>query len=280
MDFISFARCHGVEISDLRIGDGITRCPTADHPRSKNGAYMFDGRRGWVMDWSTGDAVQWWNDETAQPWTDAEKRAWAQRRQSARDQQRQRHVEAVKRAAAAIKSASRATHPYLEEKGHKEALCLVGAEGEMLVPMRDCMNDELLGLQVIRLVNNEWEKKMLPGMRAKGAAYRIGQKNSPETILVEGYATALSVDAAVQMQRLRMAVLVCFSAGNLAHVAGQIKSKAYVFADNDQSGTGQRVAAATGLPWVMSDVIGEDANDLHKRAGVMAVAKKILEVRR
>ena len=30
----------------------------------------------------------------------------------------------------------------------------------------------------------------------------------------------------------------------------------------------------------MSDVVGEDANDLHVRAGLMAVQKKIMEVRR
>ena len=75
-------------------------------------------------------------------------------------------------------------------------------------------------------------------------------------------------------------MLVCFSANNLEHVAPQVRGRAFVFADHDASGPGQRTAEATGLPWCMSPIEGEDANDLHQRAGLMAVCAQIMAVRR
>jgi putative DNA primase/helicase len=52
-----------------------------------------------------------------------------------------------------------------------------------------------------------------------------------------------------------------------------------VFADNDVSGVGETSAQKTGLAYVMSDVIGDDANDLHRKSGLIAVLKKVMEVR-
>ena len=72
-------------------------------------------------------------------------------------------------------------------------------------------------------------------------------------------------------------MVVCFSASNLIQVADQIKGRRYVFADNDESLTGQKAAEATGLPWVMADTVGWDANDLHMKMGLFAVVKKVME---
>ncbi len=85
---------------------------------------------------------------------------------------------------------------------------------------------------------------------------------------------------ALRQLRLNASVVVCFSAHNLTHVAVAMTGRRFVFADNDTSGTGQRAAVATGLPWTASPVDGEDANDLHARAGTMALAKLLMEVRR
>lgn len=60
----------------------------------------------------------------------------------------------------------------------------------------------------------------------------------------------------------------------------QLEGQAFVFADLDASGTGQRTAEATGLSWSMNLAAGEDANDLHPRAGLMAVCAQIMAVRR
>ena len=279
MDFRSFARAHGVEIRDLRLGDKIHRCPTSEHPGSSNGAYFFDGDRGWVQNWETGEPPQWWNDPSARPWGDADKREWALRRRVAEAEKNKEHATAAKHAARLIGTATKNTHSYLKAKGLTETQALVGEDGELLVPMRDFRDNALLGVQTIRLVDNEWEKKMLIGMRAKGAVLRMGPQSAQETFFCEGYATGLSIDLALRLLHLNASVMVCFSASNLTHVASSMIGKRFVFADNDASLTGEKSALATGLPWCMSDAAGEDANDLLVRAGVMAVAKKLMEVR-
>ena len=281
MEFISFARAHGVEIGRLEQGDRIYRCATTNHPKSTNGAYYFDGDRGWVQSWESGEGVQWWNSDKVTPWSDADKREWAARRHAAEASKRQTQADAAKRAQDMLSGAKLDAHGYLIEKGFPEAVGFVIDDGrELLIPMRDCVTNQLLGLQSIRVSENQWQKKMIYGMRAKGAVLRLGSNRANESYLVEGYSTALSVDAAVKMLRLNASVVVCFSAQNLVHVAEKLSGNRRVFADNDHSQTGQKAAEATGLPWVMADAVGEDANDLHRRAGVVAVAQKLMEVRR
>ena len=190
---------------------------------------------------------------------------------------------AAARAATLIKTCGIGTHPYLAEKGFAETRALVTEEGSLVIPMRDCVSDALTSAQIIRLVNNKWEKKNLPDGRARGALLRIGNPRASEAWLVEGYATGLSVDAALKLLRLSASVLVCFSAHNLAIVARSISGKRFVFADNDESRTGEHAAWDTGLPYAMADRPADrkkmDANDLHQSDGLMAVAKKIMEAR-
>lgn len=279
-DFIAFSRSCGLLIKALRSGNRIFRCPTETHPKSDNGAYFFDGDRGWCQNWETGEPVQWWNSDRATPWTDADKQKWKQQRRASEQERREAAQQAVAKAAGMIKGARTDTHPYLKYKSHPEARGLVLEDESLLIPMRDFRDNALLGAQVIKLVDNDWQKKMIYGMRAKGAAFRIGSNKSHETYFVEGYATGLSVDTALRLSRINASVLVCFSASNLQHIAMNTTGRRYIFADNDASQTGENAAKATGLPFCMSDVVGEDANDMHARNGVLAVAKKIMEVRR
>lgn len=225
----------------------------------------------------------WRDDGTLQPLSArqiAERRQASIERAAAADKEAEKeHAMAAARAATLLAACELANHPYLASKGFPDARALVDADGAMLVPMRDCLSGKLLGVQKIALIDNEWTKKMLPGMRAKGAICRIGNARSAELWFVEGYATGLSVDAALKLLRLSAAVVVCFSAGNLIYVAGKFTGRHYVFADNDASLTGERSAWKTGLPYAMAPTTGQDANDLHMAAGVMAVAKKIMEAR-
>lgn len=279
MNFVQFAQSHGVEINALRSGDRIWRCPTTTHPKSRNGAYYFDGRRGWVQAWDTGEPVQWWNDANATPWTDADKAEWARRRNAEQRRIAQRQREAAKRAQELLATCEHAPHNYLATKGFPDVSAMVTPDYAMVIPMRDVLTNDLLGAQVVAMENNAWEKKMLPGMRAKGAVLRMGPVRASESVLCEGFATGLSIDAAVKKLCIRAAVYVTFSANNLAHVAGLIGGKRYVFADNDESQAGERAACVTGLPWVASDTVGEDANDLHQRAGLMAVCRLLMTAR-
>lgn len=282
--FIDFARGHGLEIDPARFlaSERIRRCGTTDKPRSTNGAYHWDGERGWVFNWAAEARVQWFHDESAQPWTEAEKAAWKAKRQAMAAIQQDDYRRAAAHAAELIRSSTPGPHDYLAFKGFPDALGMTTADDALLVPMRHLESNTLQGAQLIRWDEpaRKWVKKMIPGMRAKGAVLRLGDRTTPETFLVEGYVTALSVHAALRSAGLRASVLVCFSANNLEFIAPQVRGRAFVFADHDASGTGQRVAEATGLPWCMSPVAGEDANDLHVRAGLMAVCQQIMFVRR
>ncbi len=92
--------------------------------------------------------------------------------------------------------------------------------------------------------------------------------------LCEGYATGLSIQAALAELHQQARVWVCFSAANLTYVAQYVPRPAFVFADNDENGVGEKAAQATGLPYCLS-VVG-DANDLHQARGVRAVADLML----
>ena len=280
-DFITFAQAHGVLIGDLYAGDRIRRCTTEQHPRKKNGAYFWDGVRGFVFNWSGEAKAQWYSDPNANPWTDAQKAEWQAKRRAMDAEHHRGQERAAMRAQELMRLSVPAEHNYLAIKGFPKALGMVQPDGSLLVPMRNVITNNVQGAQVIRWIEEgrRYEKKMLAGMKAKGAVLRLGGR-SGETVLVEGYATGLSVEAAARSVGLNAAVLVTFSDSNLVHVAPMVKGRAFVYADHDTSGAGERAAKETGLPYCMSDVEGEDANDQHQRTGLMAVCKKLMEVRR
>lgn len=280
-DFFRFAEAHGVLIKSLIPSGKIVRCATVLHPRSTNGAYMWDGQRGFVFAWDGPAEPQWFNDPSATPWTDAEKREFAQKRNLERQQLMQRQQRTAQNADAMVRAAVLGEHNYFHFKGLPDARGLIQADGSLLVPMRS-LAGALQGAQVIRWdhENRRYDKRMLPGMKAKGAVLRVGPPRASATFLCEGYATGLSIEMAVRQMRLNASVLVCFSDSNLAFVAPSVSGLKYVFADNDASGAGERAAKATGLQYCMSDVLGNDANDDHVQLGLMAVCQKLMNVRR
>ena len=283
MSFIDFARAHGVEVDPNRLypSERIKRCGTVEKPKSLNGAYFWDGQRGWVFDWSGEARTTWYEDPHAKPWTDEEKRQWALKRQSANTLKDASYENASKVAESILAMAELKEHNYLHIKGFPEEKGFV-VEDKLLIPMRNVVTNKLQGYQEIKWNEPErkYEKKMQFGMRAKNAVYRFGSKTSEETWLVEGYATGLSLHHAFRSMGSDASVVVCFSANNLVSVADQIKGQRYVFADHDESKTGERSAQQTGLPWTMADEVGHDANDLHMSGGLFALVGKIMELRR
>jgi putative DNA primase/helicase len=284
MSFATFARAHGLEVGEFHASERIQRCATTEHPRSKNGAFFFDGSRGWVFAWDGEARTQWYDDPNATPWTDEEKRAWAMRQEVAAADRQRKHENAARRAAMVLRSTVPSPHDYLLRKGLRDAQGLVMPKGELFVPMRRLSDNQLQGGQVIRWdeAERKWDKKMLPGMRAKGAVLRLGPPKAREACLCEGYATGLSIELAARQARLSLVVIVTFSDSNLVHVAGLMKDSAirrFVFADNDKSGAGERAAKDAGLPYCMSDREGEDANDVHARSGLMAVQRHLMQAR-
>lgn len=276
MTFIEFCRAHGLIVDSVDAGRWI-RVATTDHPRKKNGAYKWLGDVGFVQNHATMVDVDVWHPEAdAKPVDMARMHA-----KVAQHEQRMREgwARAAATAEGLIRSAKQATHGYLQIKGFEDTKGFVLEDESLLIPMRHLTTNAVVGAQIIRWLPDEmkYEKKMLPGMRAKGAVFRMGDKRATRTWLVEGYATGLTVECALRMLRLRDSVTVCFSAGNLIHVASQLSGAAAVFADNDESHAGERAAKETGLPYCMAGVVGHDANDMHQHKGIFEVASLMMD---
>jgi putative DNA primase/helicase len=282
MTFTEFATLYGLMLPDLYPSTRIRRCPTEQHPRRKDGAYLWDGQRGWVADWSISDEVHWYENPDAKGFTEAERRAWAEKKRAAERQQAAMQQRAADTASAMLRAARPDEHPYLNSKKLQQVRGLVNEKRELLVPMRTIASNHLVGLQVIswQMDEREWKKKMLTGMRAKGAVFQLGNPRAAEKWLVEGYATGLTVELALRSINASASVLVCFSAHNLTHVASQIGGRKFAFADHDKSGTGVKAVEAATLPYCMSPVEGEDANDWYVRAGVIPLAAEMMRLRR
>ena len=280
MQFEHFARAHGLLVDSVYPSERIQRCATSDHPHKKNGAFSWDGVRGFIWDWASESKAIWYNDPNQQPLTDAQKQAYIAKKLGDKAQVEASYKKAADKAKSLLASAEISEHQYLTYKGFDTEKAFVSGI-ELLIPMRNVITNELQTIQRIYWLAEErrYEKKMLAGGRAKGGVFVLGNKSASEFILCEGYATGLSIKKAAESIGLKLAVIVCFSDSNMVYVASQLNTKCYVFADNDSSNAGENAAIKTGLAYVMSDVLGEDANDLMLRAGLFAVAKQIMAVR-
>ena len=272
MSFLAHAAAHGLVINDLTPDGRWHRCRTVDKPRKKNGAYTFDGDRGVVINFATMIHGSVWREGGKTEHVD--RQAIRRMQAEAREQEAHRHAEAKRAAEDMMRRAALDAHPYLAKKGFPQEKGLV-LDGELLIPMREFrLYKQVNSLQRI---SADGSKLFLPGGKAKGSVYFIGPLMADERWLVEGYATGLSVLAALHELHRRAQVVVCFSAGNLAyvgHLAKALRPRAYVFADNDESGAGAKAAAQTGLSFVMTGELG-DANDMHQRHGIRVLAKLI-----
>ena len=262
MSFPDFARAVGLS-APYYVDDGrVHRCATAAHPRKRNGAYRWDRDWGWCQDWANHETPIVWRAEGATPVPTV-------RRHLVSVHEERRAAAKAAEAAAIVSKCECGPHAYLQAKGFPAAEGLVDFDGRLVIPMRTCTAYDRI--QSLQWIAASGEKKFMPGAKARGGVFAIGPA-SDEHWLCEGYATGLSVQAALAKLYRRARVVVCFSAGNLAHVAARLKGTRLVVADNDASGTGERVARSTGLPWVMPPIVGNDANDFHQREGVFALA--------
>lgn len=262
IDFPSFALAHGLLIRDLYADGRIHRCPTADHPRTRNGAYKFTGEWGFVQDWANHPEPIIYRPDSVPAEVVKRDMAALQR------QDRERREQAARKAIEVVRRCQYGPHPYLALKGFPGEQGLVDTDGRLVIPMRACARYERVNS--VQWIDAAGEKKFLPGGTAKGSVLILGA--GADHWLAEGYATALSVRSALASLYRQAKVVVCFSAGNLTHVAGLLAGRRFVFADNDVSEAGQKAAEATGLPWVMPPEVGMDANDMLLARGVRAVA--------
>ena len=223
-------------------------------------------------DWSS-DFTAVWTDDTHRDNAET-KRLLDEARIRSREmmaENRRRQSTAAQEARRLVAAAQMSRHAYLDRKGFPDTLGLVH-DGRLMIPVRDVDHyDRIISVQFIA---EDGEKRFLPGGRVRGGVYRLGVAPgvARRLVLCEGYATALSLHAALKRLPGAACVIVCFSANNLGRVA-KLFPQAYVCADHDASQTGERVAIATGLPWVMPPQEGDDFNDFHRRHGLMAVTE-------
>ena len=161
---------------------------------------------------------------------------------------------AAKLARSIIQKSYTGKFEYLESKGLDYSAMLYKDDGveTMIVPMR--IDGEVVGLQKI---STNGAKKFLFGQKVSEATHVIG--NGALDVFCEGYATGLSAYSIISKIK-PCTVHVCFSANNLIKVAQKI-NQGLVLADNDASETGLKAAQKIGLPYFMSDKVGNDFND-------------------
>lgn len=228
-------------------------------------------------DWSTGLTETWRDDAHVD--SEESRRLYAeaqQRERQFRQKQRARQREAAFQASELVQRSSVAKHPYLARKGFPEGMGLVHGD-HLVVPMRDAREyGQLISAQ---LISPTGDKRFLTGGRAGGACFRIGAspRDAKHVVLCEGYATGLTIHAALSRLPGPSAVIVCFSALNMEAVAEWFP-QARIAADNDASDTGRRSAERTGLKWTMPYEVGTDWNDVQVNLGIYVVVERMREL--
>lgn len=271
MRFEDALRSAGLRPRDIVADGRIRRCSTDEKPGKRNGWYVlnYDGRGIWG-DWASGssNALGQWKDEYSTPVAPNPQAQARLRAQIEAERQRLRRAryDAAELAAKLKNEAGLARHPYLINKGFIDLHGLVLTRGDkklLMVPM--FIDGKIVGCQ---LIDEEGGKKFLTGQQTKGATFTLGQG---VPVYCEGYATALAIQAALGAARMPRAVVVCFSAGNMQHVA----KRGFVVADNDASMTGLKAAEAIGLPFWISDTVGEDFQDFTARVGLFKASQAL-----
>jgi len=268
LNFLDFCRAHGVVIDSLPREGAWRRYKTEDKLHHRNGAVKFMGDHGFVQNHATMDEVAVWKDDRTTP---VAQNPQAQARMRAkidaeRQRQRKARTDAAELAAKLKNEAGLARHPYLINKGFIDLHGLVLTRGDkqlLMVPM--FIEGKIVGCQ---LIDEDGGKKFLTGQQTKGATFTLGQG---VPVYCEGYATALAIQAALGAARMPRAVVVCFSAGNMQHVA----KRGFVVADNDASMTGLKATEAIGLPFWISDTVGEDFQDFTARVGLFKASQAL-----
>ena len=274
MRFEDFARDHGL-IIDSVVPFRWVATPTVDHPRKKNGRYKFMGDHGFVQNWATMQQVAVWRADKG-----FQVSPELRRQQKQFEGQRQKDADrAAVKAQKILDESVNAPHAYLTRKGFPDEASKVWTVHDpklidpvrlLVVPMR--RDGNLVGVQ---LINEEGTKKFLYGQISKGATFDMNAKGI--TILCEGYATALSIKAAMNAIKLPYSIRVCFSASNMEEVARSIPD-GIIVADNDPNGVGERAARNTGKKYWISPTVGEDFNDYHLRCGLFQAALSLKKV--
>lgn len=267
MDFITCCKLHGILIDSLPRMGVWRRYPTEDHPHKRNGAVKFMGDHGFIQNHATETEVSVWKPDTPQ---DFDRAKLMRDVKAAEERTLRMQRDAAGKAAWILDQCRFGKHDYFKSKGFEDEEANVWVhDGHhiLVIPMR--IDGRLVGCQ---LIDQHGVKKFLLGQKTSGAEFVFDNKGTH--ILCEGYATALSVRMALKSLKKRYTLHVCFSASNMVKIAAALDG-GFIIADNDESGTGERVAKQIGWQYWMSDKVGEDANDAHQRLGLFRFSQSL-----
>jgi len=271
MDFLNFCQAHGIIISAPPPIGIWKRYPTTDHPKKRNGAVKFMGDHAFVQNHAINTDVSVWKGEEV---TFAQKRDFQAMAMNVERERVRLQRDAANRAAAIMKQCVFGKHDYLKAKGFEDEHANVMVQDgvpTLVIPMR--VAGSLVGCQ---LISNDGSKKFLYGQRTSNAEFILDNKGPH--ILCEGYATGLSIRAAMKALKRRYTLHICFSAGNMEKIASTLQD-GYVVADNDASQTGLNSAKKIGWPYFMPPTTGQDFNDYFAEVGLFrssqALAKSL-----
>jgi len=267
MDLINYCRAHGIIVATLPPLGVWRRYPTVDHPHKRNGAVKWLGEIAFVQNHATDQEVSVWKSEGADK---IDRAKFVQIIKSGADEIQQKQKDAAARAAWILHQCSSERHKYFFSRGFPEEQGNVWRKDDkslLVIPMR--IDGRVVGCQ---LIDEDGNKKFLSGQRTSDASFIIDNKGT--NVLCEGFATALSIQQAMRTLRRRYKIHVCFSAGNMLKIANALDG-GVVVADNDQSGTGERIAREIGWPYWMSKTVGNDANDDHRAMGLFRFSQSL-----
>lgn len=253
-----------------------------------------------AYNWQTGEKETVWLKDQMTP---VERKHAAESRVKNDQEARERAARSAAVAERMMAAASLSTHPYLVAKGFREEQAMVidavavrdidaanirekgydyivpkGARKAIVLPARNGGS-----ITSVQLIWEDGTKKFLFGGEIGGSSHRIA--SGACTWLCEGFATGLSLRAALKGLKIQATVLCCFSASNIVTVARQVKGRAFAAADNDWPlvhfgglGTGEHYVRQAELAYGMPPDVGLDFNDMHQRDGIFAVQKAITAV--
>ena len=257
MSFEQFALDNGLLINGLELNRWI-RVATVDHPQKKNGAYIFDGQAGALINFAIHDKHQIYRSKSRYVYDPH----MVALRQKMNEERLALQEQAKQKAAYIFSSCYHCPHPYMIRKGFDGKFSVW--KDVLVVAMR--IGDELVGCQ---LIDPTGGKKFLRGQVTKGASLKLGRTG--RNIVCEGFATGYSILRSLRYLKQYHTTHICFSANNMVEVASSLENP-LVVADHDEMGikSAKKIASTYWL-----GEAGEDFNDAEQRLGTREVAKSL-----
>ena len=267
-DLLNAIRASGINPPTHINQHGITRFATTGKEKSGWVSLFIDGKGACYGDWKSGEQHVWFADGFRSSENDYEREQAIEKAKEERDFAYSNAAFNAQELYAKLPHAL--DHDYLTRKNVKSHAALRIYDGKLVIPVYGVGGE----IQSLQYIATDGTKRFYTGGKMQGGYFTIGEP-SDMVIIAEGFATAMTIHEATAQ-----CVVVAFNAGNLKPVCdmvrSQYKGRVIICADNDASGVGIEKANKCGVEVIHSPIIGEDFNDMAKRAGILAVADLII----